>query len=1105
MASASQLASAEVRQGARFGLPGDEYEVGEELGAGAASRVFACRHLRTGERLAVKAVDLRRLRLLGDRGDQLGRLDREVSILSELRHERIVNLCGFHHTENWYFLVMELVAGGELFDLIVRRRSLCEIEARHVFRQLLEGVGYMHARHIIHRDLKPENILVASSRPAYPSAAADGGRVVPQLYEVKIADFGLSKVVGGVASMAKTCVGTPQYWAPEVLEVKHKGGCYDQAADFWGLGAVLYVMLSGRYPFDGKKAPLEEQIRTAAFTTSGPRWKAISEEAKSLVRGLLQVDPAKRMTLEDCLAHPWMMDSVVEFIQSVPTPPSRSSAAVLDGEVRPEARERQDEEEVPTAPLGPGQSAIGAVPSGCRSVEAEDEEVEEVPVSPVQLQGPPRVENAAEELCADEHRDAEELDELPEEGGGSAGRAPAAPGTAQKPKSAQGRYRGVRGRGVGKAAAAAATGALAGTRMAGARDMAVATETWGPSTSSKAPCLNAPATTPPWPATQPLTTSRSAHTSQGLGSKTSSAAWFMNLPRRIWSWLLWLTCIGLLLGAFAHHATGRIVLRGAGDPNCPEHLDIGRLSSRDSRQSSAVSPHLQGPNIFADNMGTGAGGSTSAPPSAPPAGACTEQETIFRLTELLRLQVSISGSLAMAFLAFRHADVDLAEAAQETFNEARDLFQSAADVVRRFSEVARQVRNTVLPDLQLAVEEQEPALAASLLDVVKGWVADMKSDGEAMRIRYGELQASVLSLSKRAQRKKWLADQRLAAAVAKRSSVEPEAAADASQEEAPEEPAAEGWTIEVESATEEFAVAAAGTRARKAEVRESRGPGLEVCGLDATISAFVDGTAFASGPGTGKTDSWQTNVTTVYLNKLTQHLFEQLNTESTTMTLAASSEGFTEPWQRSVLDLLFLAPGVLPSALPVLEALNFTAAEPSRVIVPEQPGEEEVETATEDSQSETNSTGQALVQYVQDAAASAEFSKRSAAALLRALRELRRVDSILQGCSAFWSNMDGTVRRLAQMKELTERLVRFAKSSPRIRERFDQRLGEYASFWLSLEQLCRQYSIDHQAATERVQDFLRQVADAADIVDTASSAQVGAFAAKRKKGRTAGA
>ncbi|CAK0904844.1 unnamed protein product, partial [Prorocentrum cordatum] len=152
-------------------------------------------------------------------------------------------------------------------------------------------------RGVIHRDIKPENVLVVRSSP-HPESGSS-------LLDVKIADFGLSKVVRDGVSLAKTFVGTPQYWAPEVLDVQERGGTYGPAADLWGLGVVLFVMLCGRYPFDGHDKPMQDQIRAASFNTKTSRWRSISAEAKDLVRGVLRVSPSERLRLEGCFCHPW--------------------------------------------------------------------------------------------------------------------------------------------------------------------------------------------------------------------------------------------------------------------------------------------------------------------------------------------------------------------------------------------------------------------------------------------------------------------------------------------------------------------------------------------------------------------------------------------------------------------------------------------------------------------------------------------------------------------------------------------------------------------------------------------------------------------------------
>merc|ERR1719277_2436117 len=133
-------------------------------------------------------------------------------------------------------------------------------------------------------------------------------------------------------------------------------------------------------------------------------------------------------------------------------------------------------------------------------------------------------------------------------------------------------------------------------------------------------------------------------------------------------------------------------------------------------------------------------------------------------------------------------------------------------------------------------------------------------------------------------------------------------------------------------------------------------------------------------------------------------------------------------------------------------------------------------------------------------ASTLETMAHSSASLLRALRELKRVDEILEGCSAFWANMDGTVQKLAQMKDHTERLVNYAANSKPLRGRFEQRLGEYTEFWHSLERLCRQYCLDHQASAKRMYEVIREVSDAADVVDTANSARLGLLSKQRRHG-----
>mmetsp|Transcript_22136 Transcript_22136/g.48404 ORF Transcript_22136/g.48404 Transcript_22136/m.48404 type:complete len:166 (-) Transcript_22136:526-1023(-) len=130
-----------------------------------------------------------------------------------------------------------------------------------------------------------------------------------------------------------------------------------------------------------------------------------------------------------------------------------------------------------------------------------------------------------------------------------------------------------------------------------------------------------------------------------------------------------------------------------------------------------------------------------------------------------------------------------------------------------------------------------------------------------------------------------------------------------------------------------------------------------------------------------------------------------------------------------------------------------------------------------------------------------EAMSHSSGSLLRALRELKRVDQILEGCTAFWSNMDGTVERLQQMKDHTEQLVSVASKSKALKDKFDERLAAYTDFWASLERLCRQYCADHQVSSKRMYEVIREVSEAADVIDTNRALQ---FSVMREQPRRHG-
>merc|ERR1719222_1191188 len=185
-------------------------------------------------------------------------------------------------------LVMELVTGGELFDRIVSRGNYTEKDAASLMATLCDALNYLHGKHIVHRDLKPENLL-------YSSPADDA--------IIKVADFGLARVVSG-KDMMKTACGTPGYVAPEIL--KNQG--YDSGAvDVWSAGVILYILLCGFPPFYEEELPaLFDQILHARFDFPSPWWDNISKEAKDLVKAMLVIDPAARLTAAQVMEHPFV-------------------------------------------------------------------------------------------------------------------------------------------------------------------------------------------------------------------------------------------------------------------------------------------------------------------------------------------------------------------------------------------------------------------------------------------------------------------------------------------------------------------------------------------------------------------------------------------------------------------------------------------------------------------------------------------------------------------------------------------------------------------------------------------------------------------------------
>ncbi|KAJ9441813.1 CBL-interacting protein kinase 23 [Diplonema papillatum] len=307
----------------RIGEPGKGFVLGQTLGSGSFGEIKLARDEATGDAVAVKICS----KHLVSKGKMRPMLQREIANMKSLSHPNVLKLICVLESTKQFYLAIELATGGELFDLIADKTRFSEETARSYFQQLLLGIDYCHKRGIVHRDLKPQNLLVTHENV------------------LKIADFGFSNFQGYTedgkvtpALRLRTCCGTPSYAAPEIFLGKGYNGFL---TDVWSCGIILYVMLIGTVPFKprGPDQGLQGVI-TAIMKGVFVLPKALSEDAKDLIRKILIVDPRRRAAIDGIFAHPWF---AVDF-----DPASRSAAAsetVSEDDVRRSIMSTNDEEE----------------------------------------------------------------------------------------------------------------------------------------------------------------------------------------------------------------------------------------------------------------------------------------------------------------------------------------------------------------------------------------------------------------------------------------------------------------------------------------------------------------------------------------------------------------------------------------------------------------------------------------------------------------------------------------------------------------------------------------------------------------------------------------
>ncbi|XP_067379494.1 protein kinase D4 isoform X1 [Channa argus] len=253
------------------------------LGSGQFGVVYRGTHRTSGRPVAIKVIDKTRFP-----NKQQGQLRNEVSILQNLSHLGVVMLEGMFETIEHIFVVMEKLH-GDMLEMILssEKGRLPERNTRFLVTQILEALRYLHFKHIAHCDLKPENVLLASPDP-FP--------------QVKLCDFGFARIIGE-KSFRRSVVGTPAYLAPEVIS----SSGYNRSLDMWSVGVIMYVSLSGTFPFN-EDEDIKQQITNAAFMYPRQIWASISLEAVSLINNLLQVSVRRRFSVGKTLGHPWLQD-----------------------------------------------------------------------------------------------------------------------------------------------------------------------------------------------------------------------------------------------------------------------------------------------------------------------------------------------------------------------------------------------------------------------------------------------------------------------------------------------------------------------------------------------------------------------------------------------------------------------------------------------------------------------------------------------------------------------------------------------------------------------------------------------------------------------------
>ncbi|CDJ58566.1 ULK kinase, putative [Eimeria maxima] len=265
------------------------YRIGRVIGCGSFGQVRECVDRETGQIYAVKVMERRmsgKERMTPGRPSNEAMIRSEVEILKSLHHENIVSFVKFFEDKHFFYAVLEKCDGGELFHQIVSRRQFTEEDASALCRQMASALAYLHGQGVVHRDVKAENFL-------FKSKGADS--------IIKLIDFGMSARLPECGYLTDLC-GSPHYISPELISKR-----YNQGADMWAFGVMIYLMLFGRYPFEGSKASaIAREVQSKQLNWSRAACPFLTDAAIDFLSRLLDRNEKTRLTATQALAHPWI-------------------------------------------------------------------------------------------------------------------------------------------------------------------------------------------------------------------------------------------------------------------------------------------------------------------------------------------------------------------------------------------------------------------------------------------------------------------------------------------------------------------------------------------------------------------------------------------------------------------------------------------------------------------------------------------------------------------------------------------------------------------------------------------------------------------------------